>query len=207
MPVPRFLRFTRLARFRPSWPFCRFLLFRLVISPYQGDGTCPFHVFPGLHVLAVMAVFAVPAGDFTRFGWSACDFTVSLRTEHARSTFPLFSLAYTLPPFADSDTTLGHIISFWAFKPPFWYSGSYVPSRGGCKFPHLMGIPSWCSSSGLDLTLPSATKRMNLKIQFFCHSSNMTIHLPGQIPRVHMFPQHKVRLLGVGRVYQRLCNF
>ena len=44
------------------------------------------------------------------------------------------------------------------------------------------------------------------KDSIFWHSSNMTIHLPGQIPWVHMFRRHKVRLLGVGRVYQRLIS-
>ena len=68
VPVPRFLRFPRLARFRPSWPFWPFLLFRLVISTYPGDRTCPFQVFsvfPDLHVFARFAHF----GRFSCFGW------------------------------------------------------------------------------------------------------------------------------------------
>ena len=65
VPVPRFLR---LARFRPFCPFWPFLLFRLVISAYPGDRTCPFHVFsvfPDLHVFDRFARF----GRFCCFGW------------------------------------------------------------------------------------------------------------------------------------------
>ena len=70
VPVPSFLRFPRLARFRPFCPFWPFFLFRLVISPYPGDRTCPFHVFSVFpdYVFARLgcsAFFAVSAGDFT----------------------------------------------------------------------------------------------------------------------------------------------
>jgi hypothetical protein len=54
-PLHVFSVFARLARFRPFWPFCQVLLFRLVISQYPGDRTCTFHVFsvsPDLHVFA-----------------------------------------------------------------------------------------------------------------------------------------------------------
>ena len=43
----------------------------------------------------VLAVFAIPAGDFTRVGWSALVISpYPYGTERARSTFPLFSLAH-----------------------------------------------------------------------------------------------------------------
>ena len=65
VPVPRFLRFPRHARFRPFWSFSPFLLFRLVISPYRSDRTCPLHVFSVFPELHVFARF----GRFCCFGW------------------------------------------------------------------------------------------------------------------------------------------
>ena len=68
VPVRRFLRFPRLTRIRPFClfsPFWPFLLFRLVISPYPGDRTFPFHIFSvslDLHVFGRL-------GRFSCSGW------------------------------------------------------------------------------------------------------------------------------------------
>ena len=123
--VPRFLRFPRLTRFRPFLLFFAVTAGDFTVSRRPNVHVPRFLRFPRLTRFRpfspVLAVFAVPAADFTRFGWSALVISpYPYGTERARSTFPLFSMAYTLPPFADSDTTLGHFISFWAFKPPLW---------------------------------------------------------------------------------------
>ena len=84
--------FPRLARFRPFWPFWPFSLFRMVISPYPATerARSTFSPFsPTYTFLPVLAVFAVPAGDFT----------ISRRPNVPVPRFSLISPTCTFCPF------------------------------------------------------------------------------------------------------------
>ena len=160
VPVPRFLRFPRLARFRPSWPFWPSLLFRLVISPYPGDRTCPFHVFsvfPGLHVFARsarLAVFAGPSGRFHRYPSNRmCPF-------HVFSVFP----------------RLTRFRPFWPFWPFSLFRGDFTISRRPnvpvprfLRFPRLAPFRPFCPSAVF--AVPSGdftvSKRPNVPVPRF----------------------------------------
>ena len=119
MPVPRFLRFPPLIRFRP---FCPFSLFRMVISPYPSDRMCPFHVFARFLRFPRHTRFR-PFCPFWPFLLFRLVISPYPATERARSTFSPFSPTYTfspvLPVFAVSDgdftvsrrTCLFHVFS------------------------------------------------------------------------------------------------
>jgi hypothetical protein len=152
-PYPeRSLRFPRLARSRPFWPFsvvragdCTVSQatkrVRSTFSPFSttytfsADGVCLHDIRP------------IPP-RFSFYHLSTIPPCLSVYQPSPNPTFHVFA-------------RLGHFFAFWLFKPPLVVNcsrsvtRSYGPSRGGCTFQHL----SWCYMTGsvLDLTLPSAT--------------------------------------------------
>ena len=135
MPVPRFLRFPRLIRFRPFCPFWPISLFRMVISPYPSDRMCPFHVFARFLRFPRLARFR-PFWSFLLFRMVISPYPA---TERARSTFSPFSSTYTfspvLPVFAVSDG------DFTISRRP------NVPVPRFLRFPRLARIRPFCSFS------------------------------------------------------------
>ena len=149
MPVPRFLRFPRLTRFPP---FCPFLLFRMVISPYPGDRTCLFHVFsvfPDLHVFARFVRFrrfAVPAGDFTvsrRPNVPAPRFLRFPRVTRFRPFWPFLLFRLVISPYPGDRTCPFHVFSVFPDLHVFARFGRFCCS--GWSFHHIQ--PTECARS------------------------------------------------------------